>query len=166
VVEELRHQGYSVSGYFYNPSIQPWKEFQRRLDCLRQWAPTADLPVKCFEEYPLEGNLRMLLDSDNRCRSCFHQRMSATAKEALEAGIECFTTTLAVSPYQDHDILLEAGSRASGETGVEFVYIDFRQLYGRSIELSREAGLYRQPYCGCVFSERDRYLNVRSPGGL
>lgn len=164
VVEELRARDFSVSGFFYNPSIHPWKELQRRLSALKDWAPTVDLPVKYHEEYPLEENMRMLLDADNRCSECFYQRLSATAREAGKTGIDIFTTTLSVSPYQNHDLLIEAGMRAAGEAGVEFMYMDFRNLYKRSIEISRAAGLYRQPYCGCVFSERDRYLGTKSPG--
>ncbi len=164
VLEELRSGGDSVSGYFYNPAIQPWKELKRRIDALEAWAPGVDLPVEIFRDYPLEATLEMLLGARNRCSACFLDRMLKTAVRASEMGIPRFTTTLLVSPYQNREMIREAGEKAARTVGVEYIHHDFTHLYKRSIALSREAGMYRQPYCGCVFSERDRYLNKRSPG--
>ncbi|MCK5841455.1 MAG: epoxyqueuosine reductase QueH [Candidatus Sabulitectum sp.] len=164
VLEDLRADGFEVTGYFYNPSIHPWKEFKRRLDAVKEWAPAVGLSMIYDEEYPLEKNIRMLLEAENRCFSCFSDRMERTAEIASSTGIELFTSTLFVSPYQNHVLLQKAGDNASEIHGVQFMYRDFRKSYRRSIELSRSAGLYRQPYCGCVFSERDRYLKVKSPG--
>ncbi len=166
VLENLRSDGYDVTGFFYNPSIHPWKEFKRRLDALKEWAPSVDLPVIYRDDYPLEKNIRMLLDGDNRCFTCFLDRMEKTAGQASDNGISLFTSTLSVSPYQNHELLIEAGEKASGLNKTEFLYRDFRSSYRRSIELSREANIYRQPYCGCVFSERDRYLKIKSPGHI
>jgi len=166
VLENLRADDFEVTGYFYNPSIHPWKEFKRRLDTLKEWAPVVGLPMIYDEEYPLEKNIRMLLDAENRCFSCFSDRMEKTAMMASETGIDLFTSTLSVSPYQNHVLLQKAGDNASESHGVQFMYKDFRDSYRRSIELSRSAGMYRQPYCGCVFSERDRYLKIKSPGEL
>jgi predicted adenine nucleotide alpha hydrolase (AANH) superfamily ATPase len=166
VVENLRSGGYDITGYFYNPSVHPWKEFMRRMDTLREWAVTVDLPVLCNEEYPLEDNIRMLLDAHNRCFACFSDRMSRTALLASELGIELFTSTLAVSPYQNQNLLTQAGKAASAVHGVRYLSRDFRTSYRRSVELSRELHMYRQSYCGCVFSERDRYLKVKSPGQI
>lgn len=164
VLKNLREDGYEVTGFFYNPSIHPWKEFKRRLDALKEWAPSVDLSVIYHEEYPLEDNIRMLLGSENRCFSCFADRMKKTAEFASEAGIGLFTSTLSVSPYQNHEFLKEAGRIASDFQGVQYMYRDFRSSYKQSVQLSRDAGMYRQPYCGCVFSERDRYLKLTSPG--
>ncbi len=166
VLEKLRNSGYDVTGYFYNPSIHPWKEFKRRLDALKEWAPSVDLPVIYNEEYPLENNIRMLLGSDNRCFSCFADRMKKTAELASEMCTGLFTSTLSVSPYQNHEFLKRAGEAAAAPLSVQFLYRDFRSSYKRSIQLSRDAGMYRQPYCGCVFSERDRYLKIKSPGQI
>lgn len=166
VLENLRADGYEVTGCFYNPSIHPWREFKRRLDALKEWAPSVKLPVIYHEEYPLEDNIRMLLSGDNRCFSCFSDRMKKTAEMASEMGIELFTSTLSVSPYQNHKLLKEAGKIAAAQYDILFAYMDFRSSYKRSIELSRSFGMYRQPYCGCVFSERDRYFKVKSPGQI
>lgn len=166
VVEKLREDDFDVQGFFYNPSIHPWKEFQRRLNTLETWASECNLPVDFFREYPLEDNVRLLLEAENRCLSCFLDRMKMTASEAAGSGFDCFTTTLTVSPYQNQELIKRAAMEAAENFGVEYLHFDFRDLYKRSIELSREAGLYRQPYCGCVFSERDRYLKIKSPGEL
>ena len=164
VLEKLRFDGYEVYGYFYNPSIHPWKEFQRRLNALKEWAPSENLPMIYSEDYPLEENVRMLLDYSNRCLTCFSDRMNKTAQQASKHGINLFTSTLSVSPFQNHELLKDAGNKATSGLDVNFLYKDFRDSYRRSIELSRNADLYRQPYCGCVFSERDRYLKMKSPG--
>jgi len=164
VVEKLREDDFEVRGYFYNPSIHPWKEFQRRLNALETWASDSDLTVDCFREYPLEDNVKMLLAAENRCLACFSDRMNETAAETARMGLKSFTTTLTVSPYQNRELIRKAAMAAADEYGVEYLHFDFRDRYLRSIELSREAGIYRQPYCGCVFSERDRYLKIKSPG--
>ena len=166
VLEGLRAEGYEVTGYFYNPSIHPWKEYGNRLKAVKEWAPSVDLPMIYHEEYPLEDNLRMLLGSNNRCLACFSDRMKKTAETASEMGIGLFASTLSVSPYQNHDLLITAGETAAARQGVKYVYIDFRGSYRRSIELSRSFGMYRQSYCGCIFSERDRCLKMKSPGQI
>ncbi|MFO8183404.1 MAG: epoxyqueuosine reductase QueH [Candidatus Aegiribacteria sp.] len=164
VHRELAGEGFRVTGYFYNPNIHPWKERERRLTALSDYAEERGIPLEVEVDYPLEENLRMLLAAENRCSACFHDRLSATARRASEMGIERFSTTLSVSPYQDQELIRKAGARAEEEWGVRFEFRDFRDGYRESISLSREAGMYRQPYCGCVFSERDRYLEIRSPG--
>jgi predicted adenine nucleotide alpha hydrolase (AANH) superfamily ATPase len=158
VHETLSGEGFTVTGYFYNPNIHPWKERERRLTALSEYASDRGIPLDVDNGYPLEENLRMLLDAENRCSACFQDRLSATAARASQLGIPGFSTTLSVSPYQDQALIRLAGSAAGELHGVEFVYRDFRDLYRESVRLSREAGMYRQPYCGCVFSERDRYL--------
>jgi len=164
VLKGYRELGYDVTGLFYNPNIHPWKERQRRLDSLRSYASEAGMDLLVDESYPLEENLRMLLAAPNRCAACFADRLGETARRAAHGGFQRFATTLAVSPYQRPDLIVEAGSAAADEHGVDFSYRDYRPAFRRSVEMSRELGLYRQPYCGCVMSERDRYLGVASPG--
>lgn len=164
VSEQLQKEGFEITAFFYNPNIHPWKERERRLEALSEYADSKGIPLVIDEEYPLEENIRMLLDADNRCYACFSDRLSATAEKARELGIENFSTTLSVSPYQNQKFIMEAGNAASGESGVRFIYRDFREFYRESMRISREAQMYRQPYCGCVFSERDRYLKLKSPG--
>lgn len=164
VCEQLQKEGFEVTAFFYNPNIHPWKERERRLEALTVYANSKDIPLEIDEEYPLEGNIRMLLDAENRCYACFADRLSATADKAAELGIQNFSTTLSVSPYQNQSFIIEAGEAAEKKSSVRFIYRDFREFYKESIRISREVEMYRQPYCGCIFSERDRYLRLKSPG--
>ncbi len=164
VFDQLQKDDFDITAFFYNPNIHPWKERERRLQTLIEYADSKRIPLEIDEEYPLEKNIRMLLDAENRCYACFKERLTATAEKAAELGIKNFSTTLSVSPYQNQSSILEAGSVASEKSGVRFIYRDFREFYKESIRISREAEMYRQPYCGCVFSERDRYLKLKSPG--
>lgn len=153
----LRDQGAEPTVFFYNPNIHPWREWRHRLETLEGWAPGEGLPLMVDDSYPLEENLRMLLGSQPRCAACLLDRLTATAVRAARDGFDSFSTTLMLSPYTDHDLLREAGGRASESTGIPFEYSDLRHFYPRSVQLSRLAGLYRQPYCGCVFSEMERF---------
>ncbi len=164
VCEQLQIEGFDITAFFYNPNIHPWKERERRLGALSEYADSKNIPLLIDEEYPLEENIRMLLNAGNRCLACFKDRLSATAFKAAELGIENFSTTLSVSPYQNQSFIMEAGNAASIRSGVRFIYRDFREFYRESVRISGEAEMYRQPYCGCVFSERDRYLKLKSPG--
>lgn len=159
----LGEQGFESTAFFYNPNIHPWREWKRRLDTLGEWVSRTGTPLVVDDSYPLEENVSMLVGSEPRCAACFSDRLSKAACKAFECGCDSFSTTLMLSPYADHALLRSAGEEASARTGVPFVYNDLRHLYGRSVELSRAAGLYRQPYCGCIFSERDRFARG-SPG--
>jgi hypothetical protein len=88
-------------------------------------------------------------------------RLYPTAQLAKELGADAFTTTLLISPYQNHDLLVRVAEEAAQAAGVQFAYYDFRPGYRESVRLSREMGLYRQPYCGCIFSEEERYSPAR-----
>lgn len=164
-VDEYRRAGYEPVLFFHNPNIHPFREFRRRLETLESWAAAQDLELIVHHDYPLEENVRLLLSSDPRCRSCFLERLSATARAGAEMGFQCFGTTLSVSPYQCQELIMQAGREAQDRHGLEFAYIDCRRLYPDSVRMSREQGIYRQPYCGCVFSERDRYSGKPGPRG-
>lgn len=160
-VEEYARAGHEPTLFFHNPSIHPYMEFQRRLRALEEWTSLQGIPLITDQGYPLEENVAMLLSGNPRCALCFGERLAATALKASEAGFTAFGTTLSVSPYQDQELILRAGAEAGHRYGVEFVYIDCRPRYRDSVHISRTLGMYRQPYCGCVFSERDRYRQER-----
>jgi epoxyqueuosine reductase len=161
VLESFRAEGWAVTAFFHNPNIHPWSEWKRRLDAVAAYTGQLGVPLEADRSYPLEENLRRLLGAATRCAACYSERLHATAAKAVALGIGSFSTTLSVSPYQDQELLRASGGEAALETGTGFVYRDFRPLYRESVRISRETGLYRQPYCGCVMSERDRY----HPGG-
>jgi predicted adenine nucleotide alpha hydrolase (AANH) superfamily ATPase len=166
VYERLKQEGFNIIAYFYNPNIHPWKERERRLKTLVEYTDSMHINLEIDKEYPLEQNIRMLLNAENRCYACFEDRLVATAFKAAELGIENFATTLSVSPYQNQSFIESAGKIAEKKSGAKFISRDYREFYKDSIRISREAGMYRQPYCGCVFSERDRYLKIKSPGQI
>lgn len=157
-LEKLRSDGHEVHGYFCNPNIHPYTEFRRRLDAYREYCTLVGLDADIDEEYGLRQYLAEIGgDVEGRCVACYRMRLLSAAKLALRRGADAFTTTLSISPYQDHKLLVRVGEDVSKEVGVPFVYYDFTPGYRRSVEISRELGLYRQPYCGCVFSEEERY---------
>lgn len=156
--KHFRELGYDVQGYFYNPNIHPYQEFARRLEALEAFCEQENVPLLVRRDYELEKYLENAInDLENRCRSCYRLRLEATAQAAAQQGIPRFSTTLAISPYQDHELLRREGEAAGRKHDVEFVYVDLRPGFRESAEASRKMGLYRQPYCGCIFSEKDRY---------
>ncbi|HHW14319.1 MAG TPA: epoxyqueuosine reductase QueH [Firmicutes bacterium] len=154
----LRDEGWEVEGWFYNPNIHPYREWQHRRDTLAEYAGLVDLPVTWVEGYDLNEFLQEALAAGpERCLSCYRRRLSAAAKAAREGGYDAFSTTLLVSPYQKHDAIRRLGEELAAQQDVPFVYRDFRPGFRAAQAKARELGLYRQPYCGCIFSERERY---------
>jgi predicted adenine nucleotide alpha hydrolase (AANH) superfamily ATPase len=161
--KRFRELGYTLTGYFYNPNIHPYQEFKRRLETLQEFCRQDDIALYFAEDYPLEEYLdQVMMDLKNRCRQCYRMRLEEVAKKAAALKIPRFSTTLAISPYQNHDLLKAEGERAGMKYGVAFVYEDLRPGFRESAEMSRTMGLYRQPYCGCIFSEKERYYKEKS----
>jgi epoxyqueuosine reductase len=155
----LGEKGKTVTGFFFNPNIHPFQEYRKRLDTVREYAERVALPVVFRDEYLLEEFLRNVASHpEDRCRYCYAVRLRATAQEAREGGYDGFTTTLLYSIYQKHDLIRETGEEAGREFGVSFLYDDFRPGWKEGVETSLAMGLYRQQYCGCIYSEKDRYL--------
>lgn len=152
-------QGVKVTGLFFNPNIQPLLEFRRRLTGVRDLAESRSVAVIEDLTYDPAAWFADVVGSDpeGRCTRCISSRLRATARYATESGFSAFSTTLAISPWQDHDAIRAGGALAQEESGVEFVYHDLRSAYPDSRRAAREAGLYRQKYCGCILSEWERY---------
>lgn len=159
VAPSLRAAGLSPIAYYANPNIHPATEWLRRLDALQAYALGAGLEVDFEPEYGLTRFLgaTLGLEGEDRCRQCFRLRLDSTARWAVARGVRRFTTTLLASPYQDRDAILEAGGEAAGRHGVAFIAEDFRGEFRRGQAQARELGLHLQSYCGCVFSEAERY---------
>lgn len=157
-VEAWRQEGASVTGTFFNPNIHPYHEHQRRLETLLEYARAIDLPLIGEPRYDVKEWLRQLGGVDEygaRCRICIAGRLEHTAALAAAHGFDAFSTSLSISRYQDQDTIAAAGREAGGKHGAEFLYRDLTGHYHRSLELSREAGLFRQNYCGCIYSEEE-----------
>ncbi|MBU2550182.1 MAG: epoxyqueuosine reductase QueH [Proteobacteria bacterium] len=157
-VQTLRRDGHEVMGFFYNPNIHPYLEFVRRRDTLAEWAGSVDLPVIFSRDYDLESFLReVVFRESERCRFCYHLRLQAAAKVARRGKFDALTTTLLYSKFQKHDLISRIGQEAAAREGMAFYYQDFREGWQEGIRISKERGMYRQPYCGCIYSERDRF---------
>lgn len=157
-LQTLRDRGVEVSGYFYNPNIHPFREHEKRRDTLQEYAGICQLEVFYEDRYDLE----LFLDQTRpwgpeRCRTCYEIRLEATASRAKAQGFEAFSTTLLYSRYQKHDWIREVGNRMGARFEIPFHYQDFRPGWQEGVQKSKELGLYRQPYCGCIFSEKERY---------
>ncbi|MBN2558082.1 MAG: epoxyqueuosine reductase QueH [Clostridia bacterium] len=155
--EYFKQKGIQYSGYFYNPNIHPYLENTRRMRTFMEYAAGLGLETIVDPQFDLatwENKLGSLSDSE-RCAYCYKRRIEACAKTAAANGFTHFTTTLLISPYQDHDMLRETGMRAGEKFRVEFYYHDFRELYRHGQDIAREAGIYRQKYCGCIYSYND-----------
>lgn len=158
----LRAAGHDVTGFFYNHNIHPYLEYQRRLTAAREMASQEALPLIEQDDYDLEGFLSAVAsEPENRCSYCYTSRLRATAAAAAQNGFEAFSASLLYSRYQKHDEIKTAGENAGEEFGVHFHYQDFRPGWQEGIRLSKELELYRQQYCGCIYSEKDRYLRQR-----
>ncbi len=157
-VEQLTGKGHRVSGYFYNPNIHPYREFKRRTVALRQFAELSGFEVEIDTDYGLTEFLRKVVFHEaGRCSLCYDMRLEKTAQRAAEIGADAFTTTLLYSKYQNHDLLVKKCEKFAQLHDVDFYYQDFRIGWQEGIDASIAMDLYRQPYCGCIYSEQERY---------
>ena len=165
---QTQPEQFAITGYYYNPNIHPYKEFTRRRDTLQTFAEQKDLPLVIDERYLLEEFLQNALTAmadgngaAKRCQMCYEIRLRQTAIYAKEHKFDFFTTTLLVSPYQQHELIRTVGEQIGKELGVPFLYYDFRSGWQEGVKISRELEMYRQPYCGCIFSEKERYYKEK-----
>jgi len=160
-VEHWREQGYETSAFWYNPNIHPYTEHQQRLEAMQTLALEMGLPLITAEGYDIIDYFRQVVGHEaERCRHCFKLRLSKTAEAAKEMGFDAFTTTLLISPHQKHDLLKGIGDEVGGEKGIDFLYADLRKRYSDSRRLTKPLELHRQQYCGCVYSEWERYADI------
>ena len=157
---------FSITVYYYNPNISPREEYLHRAE--EQKRLIESMPVKnrvrfiegdyaSDEFYKLSRGLENAPEGGERCRQCFELRLRKTAELAAAESFDYFTTTLTISPLKNAQLINETGKALAEKYGVEYLFSDFKKKegYKRSIELSREYGLYRQNYCGCIFSKKE-----------
>ncbi len=170
--EALTGEGHEVVAFFYNPNIHPFIELRRRMKAQRVLQERVPLRVIYEEEYGLRRFLEQVdWRGEGRCGDCYALRLGRTARLAAEGGFDAFTTTLLGSPQQDHDLVRRVGERCGAGGGVEFLYRNWRPLAAEGHERAGTMRLYRQNYCGCVFSEWERFRDTtrhvyRGPGPL
>ena len=120
------------------------------------------MPLIEQNDYALRPFVRAVAeDIAHRCVKCYEMRLLQTAKTAKEQGFDAFTSSLFISPYQNHPLKMEVAQKAAEEFGVTFLYEDFRPLFHAGQDFAREHGFYMQKYCGCVFSEEERDLKAK-----
>jgi len=160
-VNRLREEGFDVTAFWYNPNIHPFTEHRNRLESMRTLAQAIDLPLLVADGYDMLDYFRAVVGHEGeRCGDCFRMRLDRTAAVARENGFSFFTTTLLISPYQKHELLRQTGDAVASERGIPFYYEDFRTGFRDSQRLSRELDLYHQKYCGCIYSEWERFGKV------
>ena len=158
-IDELRKEGIEPTVYWYNPNIHPYMEYKARRDCLKEYTKSINVEAIFEEDYGLDEFCKEAVkDLKNRCTNyCYPVRIEQTCKYAKENGYDTFTTTLLVSPYQNHEGICEVAERIAKIYDLKFLYRDFRVGFREGQAKARELGLYMQKYCGCIFSEEDRY---------
>lgn len=163
---KLDSRGVGLKGLWFNPNIHPEGEYALRLNTLKQLQGLWRLDIDYTDRYGLKDYLDALEGHEGvRCEVCYRMRLEETASKAKEEGFDAFSTTLLVSPYQKHDLLVEIGNGLQEKYDVEFYYEDFRPGYREGVGISKELGLYRQRYCGCIYSrdERDKQVKSKAP---
>jgi predicted adenine nucleotide alpha hydrolase (AANH) superfamily ATPase len=136
-------------------------EHQRRLEAMKSLAQKINLPMIVAEGYDMIEYFRQVVwHESDRCQHCFRLRLSKTAETARQMSFSAFSTTLLISPHQKHEQLSEVGNNLAEEKGVELLYADLRNRYSDSRHMTKKLDLHRQQYCGCIYSEWERYANI------
>ncbi|RJQ83700.1 MAG: hypothetical protein C4519_06405 [Desulfobacteraceae bacterium] len=158
-VRSLREQGFDVMGYFYRSNIHPYTECLKRQQTIAEYAAKIGLKLIIDEAYNLEIFLRnAAFREGERCRLCYYERLRTTAVKARRGKFDLFSTTLLYSKFQKHDTIRAVAEAVAAEVGIAFHYQDFRTGWNEGIAVSRQLGMYRQQYCGCIYSEKERYF--------
>lgn len=154
-IDTLREEGIEPTVYWFNPNIHPYMEYKARRDTLKEYTKSIQVEAIFEEDYGLREFCKNVIgDLENRCQQyCYPVRLEQTAKYAKEHGYDSFSTTLLISPYQNHEALKLVGEQMAKKYGLDFVYRDFRVGFREGQAKARELGLYMQKYCGCIFSE-------------
>jgi len=158
---EVLSDKYDLMGYFYRDNIHPFQECLKRENTLRAYSEKINLKVIYQEGYHLENFIQAVVFRENqRCRFCYYERMNATAKIAKKGKFDGFSSTLLYSKFQNHDLIKLTGESVAKKNGLKFIYHDFREGWKYGIEESKKLDMYRQQYCGCIYSEKERYLKT------
>ena len=161
-IDLLRREGVGVTGFWFNPNIHPYTEYEARKATLEGYAKEIGMKLVIGGTYDLRSFVTHVAGNiDGRCAYCYRVRMEETARYAAEHGFDSFTTSLLISPYQKHDAIAAVAREMGEKYGVAFLYRDFRPLFQEGQAFARAHGFYMQKYCGCIFSEEERYMAHR-----
>jgi hypothetical protein len=164
-VESLRGEGFEVFGFFYNSNIQPFQEYLKRKEAVKAMSGALNLRMIWNHDYRVKEWLRQAAFREEfRCELCYHSRLSEAAIYARKGKFDYFSSSIFYSRQQKHDLAREVAESVAKEQKVKFLYRDFRTGWKQGIERSVETGLYRQQYCGCIYSEFERYSKADKVG--
>ncbi len=167
-VKILKSEGHDFQGFWFNPNIHPVEEYSLRLDSLMKLKKDWDINISSIEEYEPEEYFDLFEltnpPSPERCQLCYRLRLEKTAGHARLNGFDAFTTTLLISPYQDFNGIKIIGEEVADKYNIAFYLNDFRPYFRNAMALSKELGLYRQKYCGCIFSREEKLQRERNAG--
>ena len=157
-IEKLKEKYENIECFFYNPNIHPVSEYEKRKASCQELSRAMSIRMYFHKDFQFEDFFRKITfyEKDLRCCLCWGLRIEETAEYAAKNGFDGFTSTLFISPYQDHEKLKQIAKNAQDRYSVPFIYEDFRPGFRKSHESSRSMGLYHQKYCGCIYSERER----------
>ena len=185
-VRILRSEKHDIAGFWFNPNIHPYEEYEVRIDSLKRLAGAWKFSVRYEQPYSPEEYFRlfnmsydMLTDNTGskwlsgshvppypeRCRGCYQLRLEKTAAHAQQEGFDAFSTTLLISPYQDYEQIASVGKALADKYNIKFHLRDYRPHFREAMALSKEMGLYRQKYCGCIFSREERNERTKAQRG-
>lgn len=165
----FEEENIELTAFYFNPNIHPYVEYDRRLQTLQRYLFVVPMGLIICKDYPYKNVIKNMLDLElsevkefnhvrpKRCSYCYELRLKRTAEMAIENGYDAFTSTMLLSKHQDHKKIKMLGERISKEMDIHFEYRDLREYWKRSIEISRKLRMYRQQYCGCIFSESERF---------
>ena len=157
-IKIMRDEGLEVMGFFYRHNIHPYTECLKRQEALQAYAEQIDLKVIYQEGYDIEGFIQnVVFRESERCNYCYHDRLRSTALLAKRGKFDYFSSTLLYSKHQQHDLIRSMGEAIGKSVGVPFLYQDYREGWKEGRECSKQMGLYRQHYCGCIYSEKERF---------
>ncbi len=157
-LKTLLHENIEVMGFFYRHNIHPYTECLKRENTLKEYCDSIGIRVIYQKTYELERFLQSVVFREkDRCIFCYHDRLSSAAKIAKKGKFDAFTSTLLYSKFQNHELIRTTGEAIGKKQGVKFLYRDFREGWKEGIQASKQLNMYRQQYCGCIYSEKQRF---------
>ncbi|MBI5674250.1 MAG: epoxyqueuosine reductase QueH [Nitrospirae bacterium] len=173
----LQEERHDYSGFWFNPNIHPYEEYSLRLDSLKELAGRWFVKMHYTEDYDPAEYFKMFgiddlsgvdhveeannVERAERCKMCYKLRLEKTAEKVCQNGFDAFSTTLLISPYQDFEEIAATGKELAEKYNILFYVKDFRPHFRKSQAMAKELGLYRQKYCGCIFSREERRMALR-----
>ena len=158
-LEDGNRQKVEFTACFYNPNIHPKVEYERRKEAFEALCKMENTDYVILDEYDLNGYVENVITKvkfekqyESRCEYCYNLRLEEAFKYAKENGYSAVTTTLTISPYQNHEIIKKVGKKLEEKYNIKFIYLDYREHFREGQKMAKEKGIYMQKYCGCVFS--------------